>query len=237
MSEPPKPAARRSGAAAGTRSNRAGRLDGRAWRDVERALRLGKKHDAHAVEVHRVRVVFKGAILSPQETTGGRVRKQLASRQEHQPTSASASRRPQQPNSAQRRSARRLEDFLKKKESPQYTEAVGPPAAATPASGMPAPVEADVRMADGAQETAEAGRSGRKRVAGETPAHAQPTSTLPQSSPRATRSSGSTSSRRRAQAAAEAEALGRRRQRRCDASARRTRSSRDARPQPGVNRS
>jgi hypothetical protein len=172
MSAQAKPAARRVGLAADALSNRAGRLDGRAWRDVERALRLGQKRDVHAVEIHCVRFVLRSAGKPPLETTGGKSAKAMASRRRAEPTSASAAQAKAAPNSAQRRSARRLQKFLEAKAGSGPEKAADQPPRAEPASKVPVRVDSDVRAGDATMEEAEEDRHGRKRGADEASAHA-----------------------------------------------------------------
>ena len=104
-------AARRSATAAGKNSSR--RIDGRAWREIDRACKIGKKFDAYSVEHRGVRVVFKLEPQSPQvEATGGKAKSTQTSRQRAEPTSASAEQPAKAPNSAQRRSARRMRKYI-----------------------------------------------------------------------------------------------------------------------------
>ena len=167
MSGTSKPAANRSGTAACASSKRAGRLDERAWRDVQRALRLGKKHDAHAVECHGYRFVFRHAQQPPLETTGGKSAHKRAERPQDKPVSAPAAHGP---NHAQRKSAERMRRFIESKQAgvraqPAWT-AQAPPST-TLAVVATAPVENDTRMADVAPARAEDERRGQKRAADE----------------------------------------------------------------------
>ena len=175
MSDNRAPDATRSGVAAGTMPNRYGRLDGRAWRDVERAVKIGKKNDAYAVEVHGVRVLFKikGAQEQPQEPTGSKGGRTRATRQPNAPTCEPAPEpSTKAPNSAQRRSARRLEAYLAKKSGQERT-ALAPGSDAKEAV-TPAQVDYDARM-DGEPTTAAAsGRGGQKRAAVEATSCTQP---------------------------------------------------------------
>ena len=175
MSDNRAPDATRSGVAAGTMPNRYGRLDGRAWRDVERAVKIGKKNDAYAVEVHGVRVLFKikGAQEQPQEPTGSKGGRTRATRQPNAPTCEPAPEpSTKAPNSAQRRSARRLEAYLAKKPGQERT-ALAPGSDAKEAV-TPAQVDYDARM-DGEPTTAATpGRGGQKRAAVEPTSCSQP---------------------------------------------------------------
>ena len=105
------------GAAADNRDDpRRGRLTGPAWRDVARAVRLGKKSDAYSVEVHGVRIVFKMSVPKPsQETCGGKAQERPARRRQEPTTSVSAVRKDNELNSAQRRNAKRLQEYLQLK--------------------------------------------------------------------------------------------------------------------------
>jgi hypothetical protein len=145
MSGSAKPAASRTGKAAGPLSNRASRLDKRAWRDVKSAIELGKKHDVHAVEIHGVRFVFRGAQQPQVETTGGRSANTRASSKRVEPASAPAARKAA-PNSAQRRSARRLQKYMeaKKGSGPAEAQTQHPPSIEPQSEGV-ASVEPDVR--------------------------------------------------------------------------------------------
>lgn len=177
MSDNRAPDATRSGVATGTMPNRHGRLDGRAWRDVERAVKIGKKNDAYAVEVHGVRVLFKlSAQQSPQETTGGKGGRTRVTHQRSAPTCEPASVPPTKaPNSAQRRSARRLEAYLAKKSGQERT-ALAPGSDARKAE-TPAQVEDDSRMDAEPTTAAALGRGGQKRAAVEPTSCTQPTAT------------------------------------------------------------
>ena len=172
MSAASKPIATRLGKAAGTVSSRAGRLDRRAWRDVAHAVELGKKNDAYSVEFRGVRVVFwRGAQNSSQETRESGAASTMTSRQRAEPACAPAERTPQQPNSAQRRSARRLQAFLLAKRAGEGREAPNQPAA-EPAVVELGHVESDVRKSDATMAGVDTTSRGKKRAAGETPAHA-----------------------------------------------------------------
>ena len=178
MANPNLSDASRSGTAAAVASKRAGRLDARSWRDVERALKLGKKHDAFSVEVHGVRTVFKCARTNPVDSSGSGSRDKPANRRQVAPTSASVTHTTQLPNSAQRRSARRMQDYIQSKKGSGSTSGPGPASSVEPPRKEPARVEADVRRGADAMETDGKRRRGEKRTASETPALAQPTAPL-----------------------------------------------------------
>ena len=198
MSSAANPDASRSGkTATGTSSNRAGRLDGRAWRDVERALRLGRKHEAHSVECHGVRFVFRCVKLPQVKHPSGRAaeaREKLS--QEEQPRGSAEQGR----NHAQCKSAARMRNYIEAKKAQKGSgsaQAPGPSAAAAPASTEPAPVESDARTGDTTMAEAEAGCRGQKRAVGESPAcEPQPTA-LPHSGQQAKRPAESTGRYRR----------------------------------------
>jgi hypothetical protein len=82
------------------------------------------------------------------------------------------------PNSAQRRSAKRLQEFIKSKKGSGSTSGLGPASCVEPPRKEPACVEADVRRGADAMETDGEGQHGEKRTASETPALAQPTAPL-----------------------------------------------------------
>ena len=173
-------AASRSGQSGGSRaSSRRGRLDERVWRDVTRACKVGKRTDAYSVEVHGVRVVFKMGALNLAMDTKGRVANDApARRQCDEPMSAPQQRSRAAPNSAQRRSAKRLQEFIKSKKGSGSTGGPGPASSVEPPRKEPARVEADVRRGADAMETDGERRRGEKRTASETPALAQPTAPL-----------------------------------------------------------
>ena len=185
MANPNLSDASRSGTAAAVASKRAGRLDARSWRDVERALKLGKKHDAFSVEVHGVRTVFKCARTNPVDSSGSGSRDKPANRWQVAPTSASVTHTTQLPNSAQRRSARRMQDYIQSKKGSGSTSGPGPASSVEPPHREPARVETDVRRGADAMETDEEGRRGEKRVASETPASAKTTALLQHAEQRA----------------------------------------------------
>ena len=159
------PDATRSGVATGIVSSRYGRIDGRAWRDVARAIKMGKKNDAYAVEVHGVRVLFKlGAQEPPQESTGGKGGRKQATRQPTAPTCEPAAvPSTKAPNSAQRRSARRLEAYLAKRPEQERTASAPGPDARK--SVTPAQIDDDARMDDEPTTAVVSGRGGQKRAA------------------------------------------------------------------------
>ena len=172
MANPNLSDASRSGTAAAVASKRAGRLDARSWRDVERALKLGKKHDAFSVEVHGVRTVFKCARTNPVDSSGSGSRDKPANRWQVAPTSASVTHTTQLPNSAQRRSARRMQDYIKKMKA-KSAEKVRTPsvhATARPVVVESAGVEVDMRKDDATMAAAESAGRGQKRAAREPPA-------------------------------------------------------------------
>ena len=180
MSGAAKPAASRAGkTAAGAWSKRAGRIDGCAWRDAERALRLGRKHDVHAVEVHGMRFVLRFAKQPQVEPTRGRGADDRAPRQRIESTREQAPQATRAPNSAQRRSRRRMEAFLTKKRSGEGC-APSPPTAAVPTSSEPARVEPDARAGDATMDEVTEGSRGQKRAADEASVCANTPSAGPQ---------------------------------------------------------
>ena len=176
MSAAVSSAAKRSGGATGAWSKRAGRIDGRAWRDVERALQIGQKRDVHAVEIHGMRFVLRSAHHSPLETTGGKGANMRKDRRPVDPTSAVAPSAPAVPNSAQRRSARRLQVHLQAKAGSGTTGAQDPATPVEPQSEEPARVESDARADAAMAEATGDERRGQKRAADESPACAPPPS-------------------------------------------------------------
>ena len=167
MSATSKPTAKRLGKVAAVVSSQAGRLDGRAWRDVARATALGKKNDAYSVEIHGVRIVFWRSVNNPSKDTkkGGAVHTQT-NRQRDEPASAPAERMQQQPNSAQRRSARRMQAYILAQGSGQV-RAASTSAPAGPPAAEPSQVSPDVRMGDATTAIVETTGQRRKRAASE----------------------------------------------------------------------
>ena len=148
------------------------RLDGRAWREIDRACKHGKKHDAYSVEIHGVRTVFRCGKWQPQEPTGATSPTTRASRQHTQPTSASTESTTQRMNSAQRRSWRRLQAHILKKD--EEKQAASTLTTAKPAAAKPAQVKNNMRKDDAAMVIAEPAGRGQKRAAGESPALTPP---------------------------------------------------------------
>ena len=175
-------AASRSSGAGGTRvtTSRRGRLDERAWRDVDRMIKLGKKSDAYSVEIHGARIIFKKGAPNPsQDTKEKKGVDAPASRQRVESTSGPASRLPKAPNSAQRRSAERMKEFMQKKQGSGAFGAMTQPSLAELQSEEPVRVETDVRADAEMAETTGDDRRGQKRAASESPACAPPPSAQP----------------------------------------------------------
>ena len=166
--------ASRMGTAASAWSNRAGRIDGRSWRDVERALRLGQKRDAHAVEIHGIRFVLRSAQKPQVDPTGGGCASAQATRRHVEQTRATAAQKTAAPNSAQRRSARRLQKFLEAKLGSGPAKALPLSSSVEPPSTRPARVDPDVRAGAAAMDTTEDDRRGRKRAGSGSPGCAPP---------------------------------------------------------------
>ena len=164
-------AATRGAAASNRGGPRRGRRGEPAWRDVARAVRLGKKYDAYSVETRGVRVVFRMAVYrSPQEIHGDKAQEQPARRRQQPTASAAAKHKASGPSSAQRRSARRLQEFLQLKGA--HTQGgVYSQGSTSEGAVEPAQVEPDVRKAEAAQSGAAVIGGGRKRAADEAPAH------------------------------------------------------------------
>ena len=179
MSSASKPTASRSGTAGNKATSSRGRLDGRAWRDVARAVEMAKKNDAHAVEIHGVRMVFKRiGPKPPLETTGGSGPEKRAARKPVETTCGPAPRTSSGPNSAQRRSAKRLQEFLLAQKGAGTAKSTGPPPSAEPSSTEPARVDPDVRAGAETMDTTEEERRGQKRAASESPVCAPKPSAL-----------------------------------------------------------
>ena len=160
------------GAAADNRDDpRRGRLTGPAWRDVARAVRLGKKSDAYSVEVHGVRIVFKMSVPKPsQETCGGKAQERPARRRQEPTTSASAVRKDNELNSAQRRSAKRLQEYLQLKGA--HGQGVVHSSGSTSEDAVElAQAEPGVRNAEAAHCEAEATGGAQERAADEASAY------------------------------------------------------------------
>ena len=99
------------------------RLDKRAWVDVRRACKLRAQNDVRAVEVHGVRVEFFWAGKAALEPKGKKGKMQQATRREAESASAQTRHERQRtaPNSAQKRSARRMAAFIAMKCEQQAT--------------------------------------------------------------------------------------------------------------------
>ncbi len=108
------------------------------------------------------------------EPTGGKGTGARASRQRVEPTSGPTAQKKAAPNSAQRRSARRLQKFLEAKQGsgPAKAAAQSPPV--EPQGKEPASVEPDERADAEMTETTGDEQRGRKRAAGEAPACTHP---------------------------------------------------------------
>ena len=189
-------AATRSGVADGKNVTR--RIDGRAWREIDRACKIGKKHDAYSVEHRGVRVVFKLEPQSPQvETTGGKAKSTRTSRQRTEPTSASAKRPAKAPNSAQRKSARRMQKYILDWERNLDRNASETATLESTAAGE-SQADPGERKDRAAPMEAEEERRGQKRAAGEpqaspkSPVPTAVTQLQPQPQPRQTRTVEST---------------------------------------------
>ena len=107
----------RSAAEPGQREPERSRLDKRAWKDIRRARALGDDGSLYAVEVHGVKIFFRWTkTLSeqcPQDTTPcGRApaKARDVSNRDAQPLPV---RKSKPPNSRQRRSAKRLQDYIR----------------------------------------------------------------------------------------------------------------------------
>ena len=149
-------AASRSSAARGTRAaSLRGRLDERAWRDVTRAIRIGKESDAHSVEIHGVRITFKRSVhYFSQDTQEEECPGAPASHRRNEPTRGSRmAPGPPPPNSAQRRSAARMAKYILAKKGSGTSLCHDPAATAGTSAQAPALVEPDER-ASAPMETA-----------------------------------------------------------------------------------
>ena len=158
--------------AAGGKS--AWRSDRRMWRELDRACTIGKKHDAYSVEKHGVRVVFQlSATKPPQETTGGKGAKTQV-RHEHVESTCASKVLPLKPNSAQKRSARRMAAYIKAKWSGCERGTSNSPLTTRKSTGH-SQVDVDMREARATTDESLGERRGHKRMASETPAKANHT--------------------------------------------------------------
>ena len=165
MSSKPATASRR-GRSAGVWSNRTRRLDERDWWDVERAAKIGKRKDAFSVEVHGVKVTFK--LSAPHNVENSRRTSKPgmpASRQHTEPASAPTAEPPRPPNSDKRRSARRMQHYIKEMQGARSKKPSTQPKPAEPATELSAPVDSDVRMSDTSPGDAVQEHRGKKRTA------------------------------------------------------------------------
>ena len=164
--------ATRSGAS-GT-FNPARRLDRRTERELDRVCKIAKKNDAYSVEIKGIRVVFKlCGEPTPVKPTGGKAPSAQASRQRSPPSRAMATRSTQVPNSAQRKSARRMQAHLLTLGAGSGKAAPTPSPADT-AAAEPARARADVRTDEAATAPDESESRGLKRAASELPAQQAP---------------------------------------------------------------
>ena len=123
-----------------------------------------------------MRFVLRSAHHSPLETTGGKGANMRKDRRPVDPTSAVAPSAPAVPNSAQRRSARRLQVHLQAKAGSGTTGAQDPATPVEPQSEEPARVESNARADAAMAEATGDDRRGQKRAADESPACAPPPS-------------------------------------------------------------
>ena len=126
------------------------RLDRQAWRDLRRACKLGDSSNVHSVECRAdgVRIVFKsqnGSLDSSGPKSGKNGQHPQATRSERGRSVDERKSRP--PNSRQRRSAQRMQEYIQQKGS-EPPEAATPLNAAAPEFQMPKRVEPDVQVAD-----------------------------------------------------------------------------------------
>ena len=167
----------------GTRAQpRRGRRDERFWRDAERALQLGHKYDSFSVEIDGVKFVKSWAATKPPRTPR---RNEAAGMRAKRPQAESEGAfhegLTRAPNSAQRRSATRLQEFLAKKAGPEPAKVAELPASAASEAADETRVESDTRNDGEPMDTTEAVQHGHKRAASESPACApSPTAAQPQ---------------------------------------------------------
>jgi hypothetical protein len=112
------------------------------------------------VEVHGVRAVFKkGAphIVENSRTTSKPG--MPASRQHVEPASAPTAKPPRPPNSDKRRSARRMQEYIKEMQGARSKQTTTQPKLAEPVTKLSAPVDSDVRMSDASPGEAVKGAS------------------------------------------------------------------------------
>jgi hypothetical protein len=155
------------------RTGRHGPVPGWGWRDARRILQLGKKEGVSAVVLQRngdVRFNLLSVYKPPLEARDAKVQAQQAKCQQRVAASATPVREPAVLNSAQRRSARRLQEYQQQRRA--YTQGVvhstGSP---SDVAGEPAQVEIDMRNAEAAHSDAAVTGGGQKRAADETSAH------------------------------------------------------------------
>jgi hypothetical protein len=118
------------------------------------------------VEVHGVRAVFKkGAphIVENSRTTSKPG--MPASRQHVEPASAPTAKPPRPPNSDKRRSARRMQEYIKEMQGARSKQTTTQPKLAEPVTKLSAPVDSDVRMSDASPGEAVKEHRGKKRAA------------------------------------------------------------------------
>jgi negative regulator of sigma E activity len=155
------------------RTGRHGPVPGWGWRDARRILQLGKKEGVSAVVLQRngdVRFNLLSVYKPPLETSDAKVQAQQAKCQQRVAASATPVREPAVLNSAQRRSARRLQEYQQQRRA--HTQgAVHSTGSPSDVAGEPAQVEPDVRNAEAAHCEAEATSRGQERAADESSAY------------------------------------------------------------------
>ena len=165
--------ARREGQTA-CRTRRDGPLPGWGWREARQVIRLGKKEGASAIILQQNGDArfnfFQGACGRPEQTKGLSQETSSKATMEARFANAQSAHKASGPSAAQRRSAKRLQEFLQQRRA--YTQGVvhstGSP---SDVAGEPAQVEPDVRNAGAAHCEAAVTGGGQKRAADESSAH------------------------------------------------------------------
>ena len=165
--------ARREGQTA-CRTKRDGPLPGWGWREARQVIRLGKKEGASAIILQQNGDArfnfFQGACGRTEQSKGLPQETSPKATMDARFANAQRAHKASGPSAAQRRSAKRLQEFLQLKGA--HTQGgVYSQGSTSEGAVEPAQVEPDVRKAAAAQSGAAAIGGGQKRAADESSAH------------------------------------------------------------------
>ena len=156
------------------RTKRDGPLPGWGWREARQVIRLGKKEGASAIILQQNGDArfnfFQGACGRTEQSKGLPQETSPKATMDARFANAQRAHKASGPSAAQRRSAKRLQEFLQLKGA--HTQGgVYSQGSTSEGAVEPAQVEPDVRKAAAAQSGAAAIGGGQKRAADETSAH------------------------------------------------------------------